>query len=82
MKIIQNKVMTDEQIKYFNTTKTMMLRVRTMLANLSENVDIDDAKSKFKYAENKVDNGLAMLQLLDAYIEPSNREQLETDFTE
>lgn len=74
--------MTDEDIKYFNTTKTMMRRVRTMLANLAERVEISDAKNKFKYAEEKVDNALSMLQLVDIYAQPGNRNQLKMDFDE
>lgn len=65
--------MTDEDIKYFNTTKTMMRRVRTMLANLAERVEISDAKNKFKYSEDKVDNALSMLQIVDLYAQPANR---------
>lgn len=82
MKIIKNEVMTDEDIKYFNTTKTMMRRVRTMLANLAERVEISDAKNKFKYSEDKVDNALSMLQLVDLYAQPGNRNQLKMDFDE
>jgi hypothetical protein len=80
MKIIKSEVMTDEDIKYFNTTKTMMRRVRTMLANLAERVEISDAKNKFKYAEDKVDNALSMLQIVDLYAQPANRNQLKMDF--
>ena len=80
MKIIKSEVMTDEDIKYFNTTKTMMRRVRTMLANLAERVEISDAKNKFKYSEDKVDNALSMLQLVDIYAQPGNRNQLKMDF--
>lgn len=82
MKIIKNEVMTDEDIKYFNTTKTMMRRVRTMLANLAERVEISDAKNKFKYSEDKVDNALSMLQIVDLYSQPGNRNQLKMDFDE
>ena len=82
MKIIKSEVMTDEDIKYFNTTKTMMRRVRTMLANLAERVEISDAKNKFKYAEDKVDNALSMLQIVDLYAQPANRNQLKMDFDE
>ena len=82
MKIIKSEVMTDEDIKYFNTTKTMMRRVRTMLANLAERVEISDAKNKFKYSEDKVDNALSMLQLVDIYAQPGNRNQLKMNFDE
>lgn len=82
MKIIKTEVMTDEDIKYFNTTKTMMRRVRTMLANLAERVEISDAKNKFKYSEDKVDNALSMLQLVDIYAQPGNRNQLKMNFDE
>lgn len=82
MRIIKGEVMTDEDIKYFNTTKTMMRRVRTMLANLAERVEISDAKNKFKYAEDKVDNALSMLQIVDLYAQPANRNQLKMDFDE
>lgn len=82
MKIIKCEVMTDEDIKYFNTTKTMMRRVRTMLANLAERVEISDAKNKFKYSEDKVDNALSMLQIVDLYAQPGNRNQLKMDFDE
>lgn len=80
MKIVKSEVMTDEDIKYFNTTKTMMRRVRTMLANLADRVEISEAKDKFKYAEDKVDNALSMLQLVDVYAQPANRNQLKMDF--
>lgn len=82
MKIIKSEVMTDEDIKYFNTTKTMMRRVRTMLANLAERVEISDAKNKFEYSEDKVDNALSMLQLVDIYAQPGNRNQLKMNFDE
>lgn len=72
--------MNDQDIKYFNTTKTMMRRVRTMLANLAERVDIGEAKEKFIYAEDKVDNALDMLQIVDVYAEKANRNQLMMDF--
>lgn len=74
--------MTDEDIKYFNTTKTMMRRVRTMLANLAERVEISDAKNKFEYSGDKVDNALSMLQLVDIYAQPGNRNQLKMNFDE
>ena len=82
MRIIKSEVMTDEDIKYFNTTKTMMRRCKTMLKNLAERVEISEAKDKFLYAEDKMDNALSMLQLVDIYAMPENRNQLMMDFGE
>ena len=82
MRIIKSEVMTDEDIKYFNTTKTMMRRCRTMLSKLADRVEISDAVDKFKYAEDKMENALSMLQLVDVYAEAANRNQLKMDFGE
>lgn len=82
MKIVKSEVMTDKDIKYFNTTKTMMRRCKTMLKNLAERVEITDAKDKLNYSADKVDNALSMLQLVDVYAEAANRNQLKMDFGE
>lgn len=74
------KTMNDEDIKYFRTTKTTMRRAKTMLHNLSERVEISDASSKFAYAEDKIDNALHMLDLVEFYADKSNANQLEMTF--
>lgn len=72
--------MTNEDINYFKTTKTMLRRSKTMLKNLAERVEISEAVDKFNFAEEKIENALSMLQLVDPYTDKANENQLEFDF--
>lgn len=74
------KLMTKEDSKYFNTTKTMMRRVRTMLERLAERSDILEVCEKCNYAADKVDNALSMLELVDQYASETGYKQLKMDF--
>jgi hypothetical protein len=72
--------MDKETVKYFKNTKTSMLRIKTMLSNLSERVEESDAKSKINYAHEKVENALEMLSLAEVYTDEGNKRQLEMEF--
>ena len=74
------ELMNKEDSKYFNTTKTTMRRVRTMLERLAKRSDIIEVCEKCNYAADKVDNALSMLELLDQYASETGYKQLKMDF--
>lgn len=82
MRTIESKIMTDKEISYFSTTRTMTRRVRTMLATLGDGVSVDECRPKLEQARERIEEALSILDTIDPYTEKANRNQLIMDFGE